>query len=231
MTVQVSEPLLVNLPDTIFLCQSAETILTPIITGSATSYVWSNFADFTDTLNADLQNPILTLVDPQNQTYYFQAYNGYCSVIDSVHISVFGESISIQCLDSICITDVLQLQALNNGTGSFTYLWSSPNVLINPNNQATAQCTLPGSQYIYLQATSPQVCFDLQSINDSGNSQSESDSARRNCTVNWNSSCQRGFHLESNGNHGESNFANNECFSNGNDYLYLDSNGRTLHEV
>ena len=163
LTIQVSAPLLVNLPDTIFLCQSAETILTPIITGSATSYVWSNFADFTDTLNADLQNPILTLVDPQNQTYYFQAYNGYCSVIDSVHISVFGESISIQCLDSICITDVLQLQALNNGTGSFTYLWSSPNVLINPNNQATAQCILPGSQYIYLQATSPQGCVVLDS--------------------------------------------------------------------
>jgi gliding motility-associated-like protein len=163
LTIQVSAPLLVNLPDTIFLCQSVETILTPIITGSAASYVWSNFADFSDTLNVDLQNPNLTLVDPQNQSYYFQADNGYCSVMDSVHMSIFGESISIQCLDSICITDVLQLQALNNGSGSFTYLWSSPNVLINPNNQATAQCTLPGSQYIYLEATSPQGCVVLDS--------------------------------------------------------------------
>jgi gliding motility-associated-like protein len=163
VTVQVSSPLLVNLPDTIFLCQSVETTLTPILTGSATSYVWSNFADFSDTLNVDIQNPNLNLVDPQNQTYYFQADNGYCSVIDSVHISIFGEAISIQCLDSICITNVLQLQALNNGSGSFTYLWSSPNVLINPNNQATAQCTLPGSQYVYLQATSPQGCVVLDS--------------------------------------------------------------------
>jgi gliding motility-associated-like protein len=114
-------------------------------------------------LNTNLQNPNLSLVDPQNQTYYFQADNGYCSVIDSVHISIFGESIFIQSLDSICITNVLQLQANNNGSGSFTYLWSSPNVLINPNNQATAQCTLPGSQYVYLQATSPQGCVVLDS--------------------------------------------------------------------
>ena len=163
MTVEVSAPLLVNLPDTIFLCQSVETTLTPILTGSAATFLWSNFANFSDTLNVDLQNPNLTLVDPQNQAYYFQADNGYCSVIDSVHISIFGESISIQCLDSICITNVLQLQALNNGSGSFTYLWSSPNVLINPDNQATAQCTLPGSQYVYLQATSPQGCFVLDS--------------------------------------------------------------------
>ena len=163
LNIQVSAPLLVNLPDTIFLCESVETILTPIMTGSAASYLWSNTDDFSDTLNVDLQNPNLTLVDPQNQTYYFQADNGYCSVIDSVHISVFGESISIQCLDSICITNVLQLQAQNNGSGSFTYLWSSPNVLINPNNQATAQCTLPGSQYVYLQATSPQGCVVLDS--------------------------------------------------------------------
>jgi gliding motility-associated-like protein len=163
LTIEVSAPLLVNLPDTIFLCESVETILTPIITGSATSNVWSNFADFSDTLNVNLQNPNLTLVDPQNQTYYFQVDNGYCSVMDSVHISVFGESISIQCLDSICITNVLQLQVQNNGSGSYSYLWSSPNVLINPNNQATAQCTLPGSQYVYLQATSPQGCVVLDS--------------------------------------------------------------------
>ncbi|MEN9987582.1 MAG: hypothetical protein RLZZ585_621 [Bacteroidota bacterium] len=163
MDVQVSAPLLANLQDTIFLCQSVETTLTPILTGLATSYVWSNFADFGDTLNMDLQNPILSLVDPQNQTYYFQADNGYCSVIDSVHVSIFGESIFIQSQDSICITSVLQLQALNNGSGSFTYLWSSPNVVISPNNQANAQCTLPGSQYVYLQATSPQGCVVLDS--------------------------------------------------------------------
>jgi gliding motility-associated-like protein len=153
----------VNLPDTIFLCESVETTLTPFVTGSPTSYIWSNFSDLSDTLNTNLQNPNLSLVDPQNQTYYFQADNGYCSVIDSVHISIFGESIFIQSLDSICITNVLQLQANNNGSGSFTYLWSSPNVLINPNNQATAQCTLPGSQYVYLQATSPQGCVVLDS--------------------------------------------------------------------
>jgi gliding motility-associated-like protein len=163
LTVQVSAPLLVSLPDTIFLCQSVETILTPIITGSATSFVWSNFADFSDSLNIDLQNPNLTLVDPQNQTYYFQADNGYCSVLDSVHISIFSESVSIQCLDSICSTNPLQLLAQTNGADSFSLLWTSPNVLINPNNQATTQCTLPGSQYVYLQATSPQGCVVLDS--------------------------------------------------------------------
>ncbi len=163
LTVQVSAPLTVSLPDTLFLCQSIDTTLIPIISGTANNFLWSNFANFIDTINTNFQNPNLYIVDPQNQTYYFQADNGYCSVIDSVHISVFGESISIQCLDSICITNVLQLQALNNGSGSFTYLWSSPNVLINPNNQATAQCTLPGSQYVYLQATSPQGCVVLDS--------------------------------------------------------------------
>lgn len=163
MTVQVSAPLLVNLPDTIFLCQSVDTTLVPTITGSATNFIWSNFADFSDTLNSVIQNPDLYLVDPQNQTYYFQAGNGYCSVTDSVFVSIFNQSISIQSLDSICITSVLQLQALNNGAGSFNYVWSSPNVLISPNNQATAQCTLPGSQYVYLQATSPQGCVVLDS--------------------------------------------------------------------
>jgi gliding motility-associated-like protein len=163
MTVQVSSPLMVNLPDSIFLCQSIDTTLIPNITGTATSFVWSNFSDFGDTLNTVLQNPNLYLVDPQNQTYYFKAGNGYCSVTDSVFVSIFNEAVSIQSQDSICITSVLQLQALNNGSGSFNYVWSSPNVVISPNNQANAQCTLPGSQYVYLQATSLQGCVVLDS--------------------------------------------------------------------
>ena len=163
LTVQVSAPLLVNLPDTIFLCQSIDTTLIPNISGLASQFIWSNFADFTDTLNPNIQNPNLYLVDPQIQNYYFQAYNGFCQVTDSVHISIFSESVTIQCADSICISNLLQLQASNNGSASFTYAWSSPNVLINPSNQATAQCTLPGSQYVYLQATSPQGCVVLDS--------------------------------------------------------------------
>jgi gliding motility-associated-like protein len=163
LTVQVSAPLTVSLPDTLFLCQSIDTTLIPIISGTGNNFLWSNVANFSDTINTNFQNPNLYLVDPQNQTYYFQADNGYCTVVDSVHISIFSESVSIQCLDSICMTNPLQLQAQTNGTGSFSLLWSSPNVLINPNNQTTAQCILPGSQYVYLQATSPQGCVVLDS--------------------------------------------------------------------
>jgi len=163
LTVQVSAPLTVSLPDTLFLCQSIDTTLIPIISGTGNNFLWSNVANFSDTINTNFQNPNLYFVDPQNQTYYFQADNGYCTVVDSVHISIFSESVSIQCLDSICMTNPLQLQAQTNGTGSFSLLWSSPNVLINPNNQTTAQCILPGSQYVYLQATSPQGCVVLDS--------------------------------------------------------------------
>jgi len=163
LTVQVSAPLTVSLPDTLFLCQSIDTTLIPIISGTGNNFLWSNVANFSDTINTNFQNPNLYLVDPQNQTYYFQADNGYCTVVDSVHISIFSESVSIQCLDSICSTNPLLLQAQTNGTGSFSLLWSSPNVLINPNNQTTAQCILPGSQYVYLQATSPQGCVVLDS--------------------------------------------------------------------
>jgi gliding motility-associated-like protein len=163
LIVQVSAPLLVSLPDTLFLCQSLDTTLIPTITGTANNFLWSNASDFSDTINTNLQNPNLYIVDPQNQTYYFQADNGYCSVVDSVHISIFSESISIQCLDSICSTNPLQLQAQTTGTGSFSLLWTSPNVVINPNNQVTAQCSLTGSQYVYLQATSPQGCVVLDS--------------------------------------------------------------------
>jgi gliding motility-associated-like protein len=163
LTIQVSAPLLVSLPDTLFLCQSIDTTLVPTISGTANNFLWSNSSDFSDTLNTNLQNPNFYLVDPQNQTYYFQADNGYCSVLDSIHVSIFTESISIQCLDSICITNPLQLQAQTNGSGTFSYFWTSPNVQINPNNQTNAQCLLPGSQYVYLQATSPQGCVVLDS--------------------------------------------------------------------
>ncbi|MFM6935529.1 MAG: T9SS type B sorting domain-containing protein [Flavobacteriales bacterium] len=163
LTIQVSAPLLVNLVDTIFLCESVDTTLTPIISGMANQFIWSSNVNFTDTLNVNLQNPLLNLVDPQNQTYYFQADNGYCSVLDSVHVSIFSESINFQIDDSICITDVLQLSANVNPSGSNTYLWSSPNVVISPNNQLSASCTLPGSQYVYFQVTNQDGCVKVDS--------------------------------------------------------------------
>ncbi len=163
LTVQVSTPLSVSLQDTLFLCQSIDTTLIPVLSGTANSFLWSNSASFNDTINANLQNPNLYLVDPLNQTYYFQADNGFCQVLDSIHMTVFSEAISIQSVDSICITSPLQLQAISGGSGSFSYLWSSPNVLINPNNQASIQCFLLGSQYVYLQATSTQGCVVLDS--------------------------------------------------------------------
>jgi gliding motility-associated-like protein len=163
LVIQVSPPLVVNLMDSIFLCQSEETNFSPVVSGTANSFLWSNLNDFSDTISVSTQNPNLTLADPQNQTYYFQAENGFCSVEDSVTVSIFSEAVSLQCLDSICITSPLQLLAATNGTGPYTYLWSSPNVSIVPNNQSTAQCVLPQSQMVYLEVSSPQGCTLLDS--------------------------------------------------------------------
>jgi gliding motility-associated-like protein len=163
LVIQVSPPLVVNLMDSIFLCQSEETNFSPVVSGTANSFLWSNLNDFSDTISVSTQNPNLTLVDPQNQTYYFQAENGFCSVEDSVTVSIFSEAVSLQCLDSICITSPLQLLASTNGNGPYNYLWSSPNVSIVPNNQSTAQCVLPQSQMVYLEVSSPQGCTLLDS--------------------------------------------------------------------
>jgi gliding motility-associated-like protein len=163
LVIQVSPPLIVNLMDSIFLCQSEETNFSPVVSGTASSFLWSSLNDFSDTISVSTQNPNLTLVDPQNQTYYFQAENGFCSVEDSVTVSIFSEAVSLQCLDSICITSPLQLLAATNGTGPYNYLWSSPNVSIVPNNQSTAQCVLPQSQMVYLEVSSPQGCTLLDS--------------------------------------------------------------------
>ena len=163
LVIQVSPPLVVNLMDSIFLCQSEETNFSPLVSGTANSFLWSNLNDFSDTISVSTQNPNLTLADPQNQTYYFQAENGFCSVEDSVTVSIFSEAVSLQCLDSICITSPLQLLASTNGNGPYNYLWSSPNVSIVPNNQSTAQCVLPQSQMVYLEVSSPQGCTLLDS--------------------------------------------------------------------
>ena len=153
-----------SLPNSLYLCVDSSQILFPsAITGNANSFIWSSNPAFTDTLNTPLADSSLEVLVPTNQTLYLMATNGNCSYVDSIEITVFSDAISIVGPDSVCLNVPELYSAQNASQEVFTYQWSPATIIQGASNQSSVTVNPSISQYLYLEATSPNGCI----VNDS----------------------------------------------------------------
>jgi gliding motility-associated-like protein len=80
ITIQVVDPITINLPQNIFLCNSNPFNLVADSDGTANSFIWSTSSDFSNPLNNPIDSNIIV---SSAGSYYVQASNGLCSATDS----------------------------------------------------------------------------------------------------------------------------------------------------
>jgi gliding motility-associated-like protein len=166
ITITVYDSLeLATIPDQ-QLCIPTPIDFTAFTNGTATEYVWSSNISFTDTLNTDLSDSVWTHSPSGPMTYYVQAGNDGCSVIDSVEVTFIGSTITMLANDSICAGDETTINVISdNPLINFTnYVWSHDSVLVSPSSTNQATVNPMTTQYIYVTASTNTGCIVTDSI-------------------------------------------------------------------
>lgn len=163
VTITVSPSVAVSLADVIYLCNSDAINLQPLVSGGASYFIWSTNNQFTDTLNTSILDTSLNLINPQPGFYFFQVGNDNCVEVDSISIVIFSSELDLIASTSVCLGDSLLATVVNSGSESFTYEWSPLAIVLNPSNSNQVYVQPPVSQYVYVEATSPNNCI----VNDS----------------------------------------------------------------
>lgn len=150
--------------DTI-LCSPLPLTFTANSSGTADYFVWSSNLQFTDTLNPTVADSVISVTPGATTTYYVRAGNAYCSKIDSVTVFFIGGSLEITGNDSICLNEPTTLTALIQVPGiTFNYTWSPTNILTPTPQQNVVIANPPASQWVYVDASGSNGCFDRDSI-------------------------------------------------------------------
>lgn len=165
ITINVSDSLLLDVPDVLAMCQPAQVSVTANSYGLATSWQWSSTNQFTDTLNSSSSDSTLIITPATNGFYYVKASNAYCSIIDSVEIQFLSTSISLVGTNKVCLYDTTHLIAQSqNSSFQLTYTWS-PASAIQSQVAANHIIVKPdSSMFVYVTATSPDGCVFKDSI-------------------------------------------------------------------
>ncbi len=153
ITITVTDSLQLDAGIDLSLCTPIPLTFSGNSFGTASQFIWSSNINFTDTLNANLSDSMLTITPNGSTTYYLQGSNAGCSKIDSVQVHFISSSILIQGDSTLCLGDSTLLNAVNTSGLNFVYDWQ-PNTYINGDaTLSSIYFTPPTSQYVYLTAS------------------------------------------------------------------------------
>ncbi|GAB5418399.1 MAG: hypothetical protein Crog4KO_14970 [Crocinitomicaceae bacterium] len=166
ITITVTDSLeLTTIPDQ-ELCVPTDIDFTAFTNGSADTFIWSSNSNITDTLNVGGTSDSIWTYQPTSPgTYYIEASNDGCSLIDSVTVDYISSAITLSANDSICAGESTVITATNsNPLITFTYEWEPDSVIVSPStsNQVTVAPNV--SQYVYVTASSNTGCVVEDSI-------------------------------------------------------------------
>ena len=146
------------------LCVPTPVDITAFTNGTADNFIWSSNINFTDTLNVDLTDSVLTIIPSGALTYYVEASNAGCSIIDSVTINFIGSLLTLSANDSICVGESTLITATNsNPSITFDYVWTPDTIIVNPSITNQIEVIPNVTQYVYVTASSSTGCV----VNDS----------------------------------------------------------------
>jgi gliding motility-associated-like protein len=165
ITITVTDSIQINAGSTVELCSPVPVQLTANSNGTADYFIWSTNSTFSDTLNANLADSVLTITPPGTATYYVMAGNPGCYQIDSVQVTFISSSLELLANDSICIGDISTINAFNsNPSITFSYAWGPDSLTVTPSSSNQVQVNPSVSQYIYVTASASNGCVVEDSI-------------------------------------------------------------------
>jgi gliding motility-associated-like protein len=165
ITINVSDSLLLDVPNVLAMCQPASISVKANSYGLATTWQWSSTNQFTDNLNSSPQDSVLTVTPTANGYYYVKASNAYCTIIDSVEIQFLSTSVHLSGTNKVCYGDTTHIFASNQNTAfQLTYVWSPTNAILSQPSDNHVIVKPDTSMYVYVTATSADGCVFKDSI-------------------------------------------------------------------
>lgn len=165
ITITVTDSIELSTSTDLELCEPELTDLIAYTNGAADTFIWSTDPTFSDTLNADLSDSILTVTPTEPTTYYVMVSNPGCSYLDSIQVDFIGSSLILNANDSLCLGQSTLITATNtNPTINFTYVWEPDSILISPNGGTTVSVLPSVTQYVYVTASASTGCVVEDSI-------------------------------------------------------------------
>ena len=166
-TDTVHQNVIVNNPqisisnDTTLCFTSSSMDITMNSYGSSNQFIWSSNNLFSDTLNTNINDSVLTITPLATTTYFAEINVGGCIVMDSVKVSTVYGNTTLTGNTNICKGDTLVISATSTfGNGISTqYNWT-PITNIISGNGTSAIVTNPQVTTIYDVALNTEGCLD-----------------------------------------------------------------------
>lgn len=148
------------------LCQPVPIDFIAYTNGTATEFVWSSMSDFSDTLNVNLADSVLTATPQGPGVYYVQVSNAGCSLFDSVVVDFIGSSLLLQANDSICAGEstLITASSTNPDVTFDNFIWEPDSILVTPSSSNTALVQPNVTQDVIVTATSNNGCVVQDTI-------------------------------------------------------------------
>jgi gliding motility-associated-like protein len=141
------------------ICQASSFDLIANSSGLANYFIWSSNSSFTDTLNDNILDSILTINPLGSQIFYVKIGNGVCSKTDSVQVLILSNSLLLSDTLSYCEGESKNISVTNLVPSlNFSYQWSPTSIIVGPSDQATVSINTLINQYLYLEVTDGLGC-------------------------------------------------------------------------
>ncbi|MES2799124.1 MAG: T9SS type B sorting domain-containing protein [Bacteroidota bacterium] len=165
VTITVTDSIQVATSPDIELCTPIEINLMANSFGTASYFIWSDDPNFSDTLNTNLADSVLTITPSQNTTYYVISGNPGCSHLDSVVVTFIGSDIVLNGDSTLCLGESSIITVTNlNPSISFVYVWGPPEIIVGSPNPTTVIIAPTTTQYIYVTASASNGCVVQDSM-------------------------------------------------------------------
>lgn len=104
-TVQVNTPLL-DIPNDTVLCDGGSSLsILANSYGTSNEFIWSLSSDFSDTINSNLSDSIITVSPNITTSYYIQTNNNGCYINDTITVSLSIGDLSVSADTIQCLGD------------------------------------------------------------------------------------------------------------------------------
>lgn len=166
LVIEVFPAIDLSVSSDVDLCEPVPIDLEANSNGTATSFVWSSNANFTDTLNSSTLDSLVTIQNPTHGYYYVIASNNGCSVVDSVFVNFTNASLDLIGNTNLCLGEETTIQAIStNPNVTFSdFQWAPSSIILSGNGTNTVTVAPNSSQYLYVEANANNGCDVVDSI-------------------------------------------------------------------
>ena len=165
ITITVTDSLELSVTPDFELCVPLPIDVTAFTNGTGQNFIWSDDISFTNILNTDQSDSVLSITPSGPTTYYVEVSNPGCSKIDSVVVDFIGSSLILSANDSLCLGESTIVTATNtNPSITFNYQWGPTSIITGPNGSSAVSVLPTSTVYVTVIASSSNGCVVEDSI-------------------------------------------------------------------